>query len=147
MLGSKTHREACSTPASSQPLGSDHRGELGSQHLQRDLSLVLQVLSEVDRGHAALAQLALDAVLAAQCSVQAVGVSLVVHARPPSRPQEYTGLGLCTTRRQNRGRFAGLLANLFIEPATSSRSTLSSWTERSNSGGKRPIAAPKAPWS
>jgi hypothetical protein len=43
-----------------EPLGTDHRGKLGTQHLDRDLPVVLEVLGEVDRRHAALAQLALD---------------------------------------------------------------------------------------
>ena len=37
-------------------------GELGAEHLDRDLAIVLQVLGEVDGGHAALAELALDPV-------------------------------------------------------------------------------------
>ena len=43
-------------------LGADDGGELGPQHLDRDLAVVLEVVGEVDRGHAALAQLALKAV-------------------------------------------------------------------------------------
>ena len=41
-------------------------GELRAQHLDGDLAVVLQVLGEVHRGHAALAQLALDAVAVGQ---------------------------------------------------------------------------------
>ena len=43
-------------------LGADHGGQLGPQHLDRDLAVVLEVLGEVHRGHAAGAELALDAV-------------------------------------------------------------------------------------
>ena len=49
-----------------EPLGADHGGELGPQHLDRDLAVVLEVLGEVDGGHAALAELALDAVAVGQ---------------------------------------------------------------------------------
>ena len=45
-----------------EPLGADHGGELGAQHLERDLAVVPEVLGEVDGGHAARAELALDAV-------------------------------------------------------------------------------------
>ena len=45
-----------------EPLGADYGGQLRPQHLHRDLTVVLQVLGEVDRGHTALAQLALEAV-------------------------------------------------------------------------------------
>ena len=43
-------------------LGPQRRGQLGPQHLHRDVAMVLEVLGEIDRGHAALAQLPLDAV-------------------------------------------------------------------------------------
>ena len=45
-----------------EPLGADHGGELGPQDLERDLAIVSEVVREVDGGHAALAQLALDPV-------------------------------------------------------------------------------------
>ena len=44
------------------PLGADDGGQLGPQHLDRDVAIVLEILREIDRGHAALAELALDAV-------------------------------------------------------------------------------------
>ena len=47
-------------------LGADDGGELGAEDLDRDLAVVLQVLGEVDRGHAALADLPLDAVAVAE---------------------------------------------------------------------------------
>ncbi len=43
-------------------LGADHGGELGAQHLERDLAVVLQVVCEIHRGHAARAKLALETV-------------------------------------------------------------------------------------
>src|SRR5262245_27764924 len=43
-------------------VGTEHGGELGFQDLDGDLAVVPQILGEIDRGHAALAELALDAV-------------------------------------------------------------------------------------
>ena len=37
-------------------------GDLGAQNLERDLAVVLDVLGEIDRGHPALPELALDGV-------------------------------------------------------------------------------------
>ncbi len=47
--------------------------EFGPQHLQRHLAVVLQVLGEVDGGHAAFAKAALDAVTVDEGSGEAVG--------------------------------------------------------------------------
>ena len=47
-----------------EPLGTDDRREFRLQDLQRDLALVLDVVRQVDRRHAALTQLTLDAVAA-----------------------------------------------------------------------------------
>jgi hypothetical protein len=41
-------------------LGAQHRRELGVQYLDRDPTMVPQVLGEPDRGHAAAPELALD---------------------------------------------------------------------------------------
>ena len=49
-----------------EPLAADHGGELGVQHLDGDLAAVPQVLGEVDDGHAALAELPVDAVAVGQ---------------------------------------------------------------------------------
>ena len=45
-----------------EPLGADDGGELRLQDLERHLAVVLEVLRQVHRGHAALAELPLDAV-------------------------------------------------------------------------------------
>ncbi len=45
-----------------EPLGSKHGGESGAQYFDCDLALVLQVLREVDRRHAAFAEVAFDLV-------------------------------------------------------------------------------------
>ena len=41
-------------------IAADRGGELGPQHLDRHLPVVPQVLGQIDRGHAAAAQLALE---------------------------------------------------------------------------------------
>ena len=46
-------------------------GQLGLEHLDGDLAVVLEVVGEIDRGHAALAQLALDPVGIGQGGLQA----------------------------------------------------------------------------
>ena len=53
-----------------EPLGAEHGGELGLQHLERDLAVVPEVVGEIDGRHAALAELALDLVLVGQGGVQ-----------------------------------------------------------------------------
>ncbi len=45
-----------------EPLGAEHSRQLGPQHLQRDLPVVLQVLRQVDGGHAAFTKAAFDTV-------------------------------------------------------------------------------------
>ena len=45
-----------------EPLDAQHRAQLGPEHLERDLAVVLEVGGEVDGGHAAGAELALDPV-------------------------------------------------------------------------------------
>ena len=46
--------------------GPQGRGQLGVQHLQRHLAVVLEVVSQVDGGHAAPPQLSLESVAARQ---------------------------------------------------------------------------------
>ena len=41
-------------------LGAERGGELGVEHLERDRAVVLEVVREIDRGHAAAAELALE---------------------------------------------------------------------------------------
>ena len=49
-----------------------HGGELRAQHLDGDLAAVLEVLGEIDRRHAALAELPLDAVAVGQGYLEAI---------------------------------------------------------------------------
>jgi hypothetical protein len=45
-----------------EPLGADQGRELRPQHLDGDLAVVLEIVGQVDRGHPARTQLALDPV-------------------------------------------------------------------------------------
>ena len=48
------------------PLGTERGRDLGSQHLERDGPVMLQIVGQMDRGHAAPTQLPLDAVATSQ---------------------------------------------------------------------------------
>ena len=52
-------------------LAADCGGQFGPQDLDRDLAIVLEILGEVDGGHAARAELALDAVAVGERSREA----------------------------------------------------------------------------
>ena len=45
-----------------EPLGAERRGELRMEQLERDRAVVLEVLGQPDRGHAAAAELAVERV-------------------------------------------------------------------------------------
>ena len=47
-------------------IGADDGGELGAQHLHRDLAIVLQIVREIDGGHSAGAELVLETVAIGQ---------------------------------------------------------------------------------
>jgi hypothetical protein len=51
-------------------LGAQHGGELGLEDLECHLAVVFQILGEIDRGHAALAELTLDAVAIGQSGAE-----------------------------------------------------------------------------
>ena len=55
-----------------EPLGAQHGGEFGPQHLHRHLAVVFQVFGKVDRGHAARAKLFLDGVAVGEGGLEAV---------------------------------------------------------------------------
>ena len=61
-----------------EPLGAEHRAELGAEDLEGDLAIVLQVAGEVDDGHAAGAELALDDVAVVECGCDQRG-GVVAH--------------------------------------------------------------------
>src|SRR6185437_5948348 len=50
--------------------GPENRRELGVQHLDRDLAMVLEIFREIHRCHTARAKLALDAVTVGERSAQ-----------------------------------------------------------------------------
>ena len=56
---------------SQEPLGPNDGGQFGLQDLERDLALVLQVVGQVYRGHAALTKLTLYGIAAFEGCVQA----------------------------------------------------------------------------
>ena len=57
-----------------EPVAADGGGELRPQHLYRDFAVVLEVLGQIDRGHAPAAELALQRVAGGQCRLQAFKV-------------------------------------------------------------------------
>jgi hypothetical protein len=52
------------------PLGAQHARELRPQHLERHRPVVAKVVGQVDSGHAAAAELALDVVAVGQRGLQ-----------------------------------------------------------------------------
>ena len=55
-----------------EPLGPEHGGQLGVQHLDGDLSAVARIAREVHRGHAAASELPLDRVPSVERRLQGV---------------------------------------------------------------------------
>ena len=85
-----------------EPLSTDDRSQLWLQNLERDLALVPKVVSEVDRRHPALAELALDPVETLEGRVQTDDRVRAVHAlnmrcRPLNREQNFPRAGLQPT--------------------------------------------------
>jgi hypothetical protein len=62
-----------------EPLGPDDGGKFGAQDLDRHLAVVLEVFGQVDGGHAALAELALDAIAVGQRRCEALQSSTRAH--------------------------------------------------------------------
>ena len=62
-----------------EPLGADGGGEIGLEHLERHVAVVAEIPGQIDRGHAALTELALDAIAALEGGVQAL--NLIQEAR------------------------------------------------------------------
>src|SRR5512134_3913952 len=71
----------CNLDLAQEALGAECGGELGPKHLQGDRTTVLEVLGEIDRGHAPAAQLALDRVAVLQRLGEAVRRG--GHGEPP----------------------------------------------------------------
>jgi hypothetical protein len=81
-----------------EPLGPDHRGELGPEDLDRDFAVMLEVLGQIHRGHAAGPQLLLDAVAVGEgggegadlnhgCQSGSCGVASATAAEPRLQPR------------------------------------------------------------
>ena len=49
-----------------EPLGAERGGEIGVQYLQRDVTIVLEIAGEIDRGHPTAAEDSLQQVPAAE---------------------------------------------------------------------------------
>ena len=56
----------CELDLALEPVSAELRGELGAQHLEGDRPLVPDVAREIDGGHAAAAELALDRITAGE---------------------------------------------------------------------------------
>lgn len=65
-----------------EPLVPEHRGELGAQHLERDVTIVLTVSGEIHRGDPTRAELALDRVAASESRSETGGVNHHREGRP-----------------------------------------------------------------
>ena len=61
----------CDLDLRQKPLGPDNRSQIRLQDLEGHLPVVLEVIGQVDRGHAALTELTLDGVAAFEGCVQA----------------------------------------------------------------------------
>ena len=57
---------AASLDLAQEALRAERGGELGVEHLERDRPVVLEIVGEVDRGHAAAPELALERVAVGQ---------------------------------------------------------------------------------
>jgi hypothetical protein len=80
-----------------EPVGAEHGGELGLEDLDGDLAVVAGVVREIDRGHAALTQLARDAV--------AVGEACPEALDRHEANSETEGAEGAADRRDRRGEF------------------------------------------
>src|SRR5438034_6346130 len=77
-----------------EPLGADHRRQLGLEHLNGDLATVLEILGEIHRGHTALAQLPLDPVAVGEACLEALDRHL---AAPRAMRARSTDVQFATT--------------------------------------------------
>ncbi len=82
-------------------VGAEDGGELGLEDLDGDLAVVLEVVGEVDGGHAAGPKLALDAVAVGQCRGEAV-VHGDVTAERPRKPDD-VGIRSESSRARSSG--------------------------------------------
>ena len=87
-----------------EPVGAEQRAELGPEHLDRHLAVVLEVVGQVDRGHAAAAELALEGVAAREGGGEDVelgrghGGILLPEGRADSPPRTSAAGSAATTK-------------------------------------------------
>ena len=67
-------------------LAAECRAEVGMQHLDGDIAIVLDLACEVHGGHTALAEFAVEALAVGQRGRQALGVARHDRARRPLKP-------------------------------------------------------------
>jgi hypothetical protein len=79
-------------------LRAERRGEVGVQHLDRNRPVVLEILSEVDGGHAAAAELAPEHV-----AIRDRGLEAVHHIALPSPALQETESRVPATLHQSPG--------------------------------------------
>ena len=89
----------------------DNGRQLGFQSFQRDLPLVLHIVGQVDRGHAALAEFSLDRVAALKGGVQAGdgighGVKMCLRRVRPQEGMRRLGAPISPSFRTRRASFA-----------------------------------------
>ena len=58
-----------------EPLPCKRLGQLGAEHLDRDVTLVFEIMREIDSSHAALPELTLDAIAVREGGAETFGVS------------------------------------------------------------------------
>ena len=58
------------TDLAQEPLATERRAEVGMQHLDGDIAIVLEIMGEIHGGHAARAEFAFDAVVAGERRLQ-----------------------------------------------------------------------------
>ena len=84
-----------------EPLDAEHGAQVGVEDLERDGSVVLDVAREIDRGHAATADLSVDRVSAGEGCGES---SRVGHEDPASRGQSALTSPTCAARDHRRKR-------------------------------------------
>ena len=97
-------------------LAADDGGQLGVEDLDGDLALVAEVLGEIHRGHAALAELPLDPVAVA---IAAEPLELCNHVVPRGRPPPQSSLQFMTMMSWRSCSTGRTMTKLFPSGTTS----------------------------
>ncbi len=126
-----------------EPLRADDGREVGPQDLHGDVALVAQVLAEIDRGHAALAQLPLDAVVLGEGRGQAVEVAHVVPRKIGVAGEGRLGGGIGS--RLSLAAWSPAYAPRPLRPGRSRPRRRRRWRARSPSARRSPPAARGSP--